>query len=334
MDRSRALATAVAAVGEAAALTRSLQAEIATAGDRLLKADRSPVTVADLGAQVLVTARLAEAFPDIPVLAEEDASQLAGPGSEPIAMRVVAAVRRVRPSLDHDAIVRLLGMGGASGGPSGRFWVLDPVDGTKGFLRGQQYAIALALLEDGEVTLGVLGLPNLPVRPGDTSGPRGIVTGAVRHEGAWARPLAGGRERPIRVSDISDPREGSFCESVERAHSSQGTTARIASRLGLTAPPYRVDGQTKYAIVARGEAAIYLRLPSRPGYQEKIWDHAAGSLIVEEAGGRVTDVHGRPLDFSAGRVLGNSGGIVVTNGVIHDAVLEAVRAEIESATRT
>ena len=95
-----------------------------------------------------------------------------------------------------------------------------------------------------------------------------------------------------------------------------------------------MDGQTKYAIVARGEAAIYLRLPSRPGYQEKIWDHAAGSLIVEEAGGRVTDVHGRPLDFSAGRVLGNSGGIVVTNGVIHDAVLEAVRAEIESATRT
>ncbi len=328
MDRSRALAAAVAAVGEAAAVTRTVQAGIAARSERVLKNDRSPVTVADLAAQAVITARLHEAFPEIPVLAEEDPTLLRDPARSDLAAGVLRAVRLVRPDLDGDAVDRLLGLGGAAGGPRGRFWILDPVDGTKGFLRGQQYAIALALLEDGRVTLGVLGLPNLPLRPGDPTGPRGVIAGAVRCHGAWLRPLEGGRHSPIRVSDVSDPRRGSFCESVESAHSSHATTARIASRLGLDAPPYRVDGQTKYAIVARGEAAIYLRLPSSPGYREKVWDHAAGSLIVEEAGGRVTDVHGRPLDFSRGRELGNSGGIVVTNGAIHETVLAAVRAEL------
>jgi len=328
MAGGRELAAAVGAVAEAAAVTRAVQSEIAASGDRLLKADRSPVTIADLAAQAVITARLLEVSGEVPVLAEEDAAIMSDPSHAGVADRVVEAVRLVRPAFGREDVADLLSRGGAAGGPEGRYWVLDPVDGTKGFLRGQQYAIALALLEDGEVTLGVLGLPNLPLRPGDTDGPRGVIAGALRGGGAWVRPLEGGGRTPIHVSDLSDPRDGSFCESVERSHSSHGTTARIASRLGLTAPPYRVDGQTKYAIVARGEAAIYLRLPSSPGYREKIWDHAAGSLIVEEAGGRVTDVHGAPLDFSRGRELPGSAGIVVTNGAIHWAVLDAVRAEL------
>jgi 3'-phosphoadenosine 5'-phosphosulfate (PAPS) 3'-phosphatase len=80
--------------------------------------------------------------------------------------------------------------------------------------------------------------------------------------------------------------------------------------------------------VARGEASIYLRLPRDTSYREKVWDHAAGSLVVEEAGGRVSDLDGRPLDFSEGRLLGNHRGIVCTNGAIHDQVLEACRAEL------
>ena len=86
----------------------------------------------------------------------------------------------------------------------------------------------------------------------------------------------------------------------------------------------RVDSQAKYAIVAQGEAQIYLRLPTRKDYREKIWDHAAGSIVVEEAGGRVSDVRGAPLDFGRGRTLESNSGIIATNGPIHDRVLEAV----------
>ncbi|MCB0191961.1 MAG: 3'(2'),5'-bisphosphate nucleotidase, partial [Anaerolineae bacterium] len=61
-----------------------------------------------------------------------------------------------------------------------------------------------------------------------------------------------------------------------------------------------------------------------PGYREKIWDHAAGSLIIEEAGGRVTDMYGKPLDFSSDYKMNDNRGVIVSNGDLHDAVLEAL----------
>jgi 3'(2'), 5'-bisphosphate nucleotidase len=87
-----------------------------------------------------------------------------------------------------------------------------------------------------------------------------------------------------------------------------------------------MDGQTKYGMLARKSADIYLRLPSpkTPDYYEKIWDHAAGSLIVEEAGGVVTDIHGRALNFGLGRKLSVNQGVVASNGKMHQAVIEAI----------
>ena len=85
-----------------------------------------------------------------------------------------------------------------------------------------------------------------------------------------------------------------------------------------------MDSQAKYAVVARGEAEIYLRLPTRADYREKIWDHAAGALIVSEAGGKVTDIAGKPLEFHHGRALDANRGLVVTNGPLHGPVLAAL----------
>ena len=105
----------------------------------------------------------------------------------------------------------------------------------------------------------------------------------------------------------------------------QSESAAIARRLGIEREPFRIDSQCKYAAVARGDASIYLRMPTRKDYREKIWDHAAGKIVVEAAGGTVTDVNGRTLDFRHGRTLEENRGIVATAGPIHDAVLEAVR---------
>jgi 3'(2'), 5'-bisphosphate nucleotidase len=86
-----------------------------------------------------------------------------------------------------------------------------------------------------------------------------------------------------------------------------------------------MDSQCKYGAVARGDASIYLRLPTRSDYQEKIWDHAAGMLVVEQAGGRVSDIDGAPLDFRHGRTLARNRGVVATAGGVHARVLEAIR---------
>src|SRR5690606_6751478 len=119
--------------------------------------------------------------------------------------------------------------------------------------------------------------------------------------------------------------DATFCESVEAGHSAHGDQAAIAEKLGITKPSVRMDSQAKYGSIARGAGDIYLRLPVKATYQEKIWDHAAGDLIVREAGGRVTDIHGKSLDFSVGRTLANNKGVVAAPAASHPKVLSVVQ---------
>ncbi len=320
---------AIEAVRKACALCRQVRATLVSE-ETMAKQDKSPVTVADFGAQAVVISRLLATFPEDRVVGEEDAADLRAASGREIREKVVQHVRLIETALVEDDILSAIDHGKYAGGPRGRHWTLDPIDGTKGFLRGEQYAVALALIEDGQVVLGVLGCPNLPVDAANAAGPQGCLFVASRGAGVQMQALDTEEVRPIRVTAIAEPGEASFCESVESGHSAHDDAARIAQLLGVTAPPCRMDSQCKYAAVARGDASIYLRLPTRADYQEKIWDHAAGCIIVQEAGGRVSDVHGRPLDFSIGRTLRDNQGVVATNGLLHDAVIAATRQVLTS----
>ena len=320
-------AAAIDAVVAASKVCREVQARL-VAGTSLQKGDKSPVTVADFAAQAIVSHLLAEAAPAIPMVGEEDASALREPDNAELRDKVVASVQAVFPALDAEAVLAAIDRGTYAGGATGRHWVLDPIDGTKGFLRLDQYAVALALIEDGEVVLGVLGCPNLPVSADAPSGPKGCIFAAVKGEAAVQRGVDDATETAIQVDPVDDPAQSRFCESVEKGHTSQSDSAKVAQRLGITAPPYRIDSQCKYAAVARGDAAVYLRLPTRPGYVEKTWDHAAGVAVIVAAGGTVTDCRGIPLDFSLGRRLEANKGVIVTNGRFHDRVVTAVREQM------
>lgn len=325
------LKVAVEAVRLASSLCQAVRAALITE-DTLAKHDASPVTVADFGAQAVISELLMKAFPGDPLVGEEDASHLRG--DEPAALRskVVQHVQAVMPEMAESGILSAIDRGTFAGGARGRHWTLDPIDGTKGFLRGEQYAVALALIEDGQVVLGVLGCPNLPLDGAQPNGAAGCLFMAHRGAGATAQALSGGGARPIRVMPSADPATTCFCESVESGHTSHSRAARVAELLGVRAAPLRMDSQAKYAAVARGDAAAYLRLPTKAGYEEKIWDHAAGCLVVTEAGGQVTDIHGKPLDFSIGRTLRANQGVVATNGRFHDRVIAAVGRVLSSGT--
>jgi 3'(2'), 5'-bisphosphate nucleotidase len=316
-----ALRAVAAASGLCAAVQRG-RAEVAAAA----KTDRSPVTVADYGSQALVCRLLSRSFPADGVLAEEHSAELLSEGGTALTAALVSAVgAALGTAASLEEICGWIEHG--RGTSSARQWILDPVDGTKGFLRGGQYAVALALLEGGRLRLGVLGCPNLPRADG-----RGALLGAERGGGAFeASPDAPGERRPIRVSDAADPAELVFVESVESGHADHGSHARICELLGAGREPLRMDSQAKYAAVARGDASVYLRLPNpkTPEYRQKAWDHAAGALIVAEAGGRVTDAFGKELDFAAGPKLVNNRGVVATGGKCHDAVIAAVVEALE-----
>jgi 3'(2'), 5'-bisphosphate nucleotidase len=320
LDYHRESEIAARALREAASLCRRVQQAIAP--EVLEKRDKSPVTVADFGSQALVCRRLAQAFPDDPVVAEEDSAELRREDNAPLLHQVVEQVQRFNPSARPDDVCRWIDHGGAREGGR-RFWTLDPIDGTKGFLRGEQYAIALALIVDGRPELGLLACPNYPARDPAASGRLFI---AVRGRGTCAGPIGGPADREtVRVSGCSDLKDARICESVEAAHSSHSDAARVAEELGIAVEPVRLDSQAKYGLVAAGEAEIYLRLPTRADYREKIWDHAAGALVVTEAGGAVTDVAGKPLEFHHGRELIANRGVIATNGRLHARVLEALR---------
>ncbi|PRQ49413.1 putative phosphoric monoester hydrolase [Rosa chinensis] len=244
-------------------------------------------------------------------------------------------------NLTTEDVLRAIDNGKSEGGSCGRHWVLDPIDGTKGhhwgfyikelfqcdlkhscflcdlqlnnrlvslqgcqssiwkslvhiycvsmFVRGDQYAIALALLDEGKVVLGVLACPNLPLAN---------IYAAI----GWFIIAK------VYVSATENPEDASFFESYEAAHSLHVLSSTIAKKLGVKAPLVRIDSQAKYGALSRGDGAIYLRFPHK-GYREKIWDHAAGCIVVTEAGGVVTDAAGNPLDISKGSYLDLETGI-------------------------
>ena len=272
--------------------------------DVLTKPDDSPVTVADLGAQALINHAISTAF-DYPIIAEEDANALRQ--DDDLRETVVGHVKKIASDLDESRILDAIDLGDHDGS-SGRYWILDPIDGTKGFIRGpeHQYAVALALVDGGEPVLGILGTPV------------GLFT-AIKGEGATL--YASGKPLLLHVNRMEpgDDRDDLVCESFERGGDE---IDRVVEILGVASPTLRLDGQTKYAAVARGRSSVFLDLSSDTA---KVWDHAAGCLVVEEAGGKVTDTNGEPLDFSQGRMLEGNFGIVATNGIFHDAVLDAIR---------
>ena len=293
----------------------------------IAKKDRSPVTIADFGAQSIVCSALAKAFPSDPVVGEEDAGELRQAAMEEILLQVTDFVKEIIPEANSEAVLDWIDHG--NGTVSKRYWTLDPIDGTKGFLRGEQYAIALALVEEGEIKVGVLACPALAMNMAEKTGEKGLLFVAVRGEGATVMPLSGGTASKIKVVVSGDRENLRFVESVESAHGDQTLQQAIAREVGISGSSLRMDSQAKYAAVASGQAALYLRLPSpkTPDYREKIWDHAAGVIIVEEAGGTVTDMWGKPLDFSLGAKLIHNQGVVVSNGTIHGGAIAALSRE-------
>ncbi|GMP52858.1 hypothetical protein CsSME_00018528 [Camellia sinensis var. sinensis] len=238
------------------------------------KDDDSPVTVADWSVQAMVSWMLSEYFgrQNVSIVAEEDVETLSKADSADLLDAVVSTVneclaeaprfglKRPDKTIGNSQVLEAISRCNSSGGPTGRHWALDPVDGTLGFVRGDQYAVALALIDNGRVVLGVLGCPNYPMRkewlnihhqhyrsmskslPSSHSWEEGCVMYAsTGSDEAWMQPLIRGDEKfewpnfakLIRVSSIDDPALATFCEPVEKTNSNHSFTAGLAHSVGL-----------------------------------------------------------------------------------------------------
>jgi len=312
------------AVRQASLLVKQVQAEMVSSA--LTKDDRSPVTVADFAAQALVGYLLEKSFPQDAMIGEEDSSVLQNPEEGETLMNITHFVGQYTDGATPEKVCEWIDRGSAQSAT--RFWTLDPIDGTKGFLRGDQYAVAFALVVDGAVQIGVLGCPNLTEGYRSEIGGPGSLVVSARGQGTWVTTIEGKTAyKRMQASLQDDPAQTRLLRSFESGHTNVSQIDLVAEALGVQAAPVRMDSQAKYSVLAAGHGDLYLRLlsSSMPNYREKIWDQAAGALVIEEAGGKVSDLDGKQLDFTAGRTLANNRGICASNGKLHPAALTALR---------
>ncbi|CAD6644958.1 BJ4_G0034420.mRNA.1.CDS.1 [Saccharomyces cerevisiae] len=354
MALERELLVATQAVRKASLLTKRIQSEVISHKDSttITKSDNSPVTTGDYAAQTIIINAIKSNFPDDKVVGEESSSGLSDAFVSGILNEIKANDEVYNknykkgdflftndqfPLKSLEDVRQIIDFGNYEGGRKGRFWCLDPIDGTKGFLRGEQFAVCLALIVDGVVQLGCIGCPNLVLSSygaQDLKGHEsfGYIFRAVRGLGAFYSPSSDAESwTKIHVRHLKDTKDMITLEGVEKGHSSHDEQTAIKNKLNIS-KSLHLDSQAKYCLLALGLADVYLRLPIKLSYQEKIWDHAAGNVIVHEAGGIHTDaMEDVPLDFGNGRTLATKG-VIASSGPreLHDLVVSTSCDVIQS----
>lgn len=304
------------AVQQAAHLCRRVQQTFITVSE---KQDREPVTIADYGSQALIGRAIRHAFPVDAVLAEENGDQFSALVAPEQRRKITALLADIlNETITETDVVNWLNHGHHR--EAARTWIIDPIDGTLGFLASRRYTIAVGLRSGDKITGGIMACP------GYGEGGRLFFTEDGKQ--AFVQPLWGGSPRPVSVSPRRRAEALRVAESWESAHADHSALATIYAAAGFADLSIeRVDGQDKYALVAAGDADFYVRLSPKKDYQHKSWDHAAGYAIVTAAGGKVTDFNGVALDFSQGELLPHTG-MVVSNGFIHDDILRGVQVTL------
>jgi 3'(2'), 5'-bisphosphate nucleotidase len=282
------------------------------------KTDKEPVTIADYGSQALICEAISRAFPNDAVMAEESGQQFLSLVEDDQRKQIVQLISTVLGrSVTETNIVEWLDFNTTIN--AHRTWIIDPIDGTKGFLAMRHFAIAVGVLEGGQLTAGVMGCPGYP------NYERGALLYAQNGK-TMLEPMTGGEARQVSTSKTTNAAEIRVLESVEKSHASHDRMERVRMKAGLEDSILeRIDSQEKYARIAAGDGELYLRLPRlNSENRHMIWDHAAGAALVFAGGGKVTDIDGSPLDFTQGRLMAKNQGMIVSNGAIHDRVLQAV----------
>lgn len=183
-----------------------------------------------------------------------------------------------------------------------RVWIIDPIDGTSGFIKKDgDFAVQIGLAENGNAVVGVVYLPA-----------RDMLYFASRDEGAF-RII--GNEPPLRLNVSTKTDFAEMDIAVSRDHRSP-KMSRIIQDLGLRKEIGRGSVGVKIGLIAEQTCDLYIHLSHRT----KFWDTCAPQIILEEAGGRVTDLFGNEFRYDLESVL-NLNGIVASNGIAHERTL-------------
>ncbi|KAF7841972.1 putative PAP-specific phosphatase, mitochondrial isoform X1 [Senna tora] len=339
------LEAAVDAVERACRLCVDVKSSLFSSDGRVLeKNDQTPVTVADFGVQALISLELGKLFPSIPLVAEEDSAFLRSRNlAETVVNAVTAKASPTNKPCTQDDVLDAIDRGGKDafvfGSNPATYWVLDPIDGTRGFLKASKalYVVGLALVVDGEIVVGVMGCPNWQTdlskkSTADFEECNDILNGSgaimIAHIGCgtWTKRFSLLQDRTTKFPGAWTRCFVDGFDVVHKAHfcipdSQTWESLPLSSIFNATTEPDSVEDNQilllptccgslcKYLMVASGRASVFI-LRAKEKTIIKAWDHAVGMICVHEAGGKLcsewffyTIVISNSLMFSAEIVI-------------------------------
>ena len=268
------------------------------------KQDHSPVTVADLASQIYIISKLKDIFPEDSVIAEESFSTIVNLSNEKL---IQSCYNELNLSLEPD-FKELLNYRGV---PSPNQWSIDPIDGTKGYLKGLSYAIGIGLISNRVKLFSIIGVPNYRENQAAIFyAKKGRGTSVAYGESEFSSVI---------VSDKKNINDYTLCHSL---HYDEPWVLKLANILGIK-KFVQIDSMAKFCMIADGSSDLYIKPMARD--RSFIWDFLPGDLLVTEAGGVVTDLMGNVPEYINEKCVISTPGLLVSNGRSHKEIIEVIK---------
>jgi len=268
------------------------------------KDDESPVTLADYASQLFIVKKLREKFPNDQIIAEESYNSH-------IDINVQKIIKRCYRSLELDLVEDIERLLNYRGSYSPRQWTIDPIDGTKGFQKNLSYAVGIGFMDNSELIAAAIGVPNY-----NEKGRAIFIAG--KNQGTR---VSYGEEDfiPISVTNKNNIKKAKMCHSLHYNEPWVMEFAQIAEISNII----QIDSMAKFCMVADGTADLYIKpMDENRSFS---WDFLPGVLIVNEAGGIVSDLKGNNIKFNNEKCIISAPGLVASNGVLHEEILKYLK---------
>ena len=270
-----------------------------------IKKDDSPVTLADFASQIFIISNIKKYFPEDQIIAEEESSAFLDLDAENIIKRCYTSLNVIFEENLKDTL-------NYRGLSSKRQWTVDPIDGTKGFQRDLAYAIGMGFMIQGEPTVCAIGVPNYK----NTSL---TIFSAEKNHGA---KVSYGDQNftIISVSNKNDFKKFRICHSL---HYNKPWVLDFARSIGVS-NFIPLDSMVKLCMVADGSSELYIKPMNMQ--RSFTWDFLPGELLVKEAGGKITDIRGNPIQYVNDKCKITAPGLIASNGIMHEELLNALKS--------
>ena len=265
------------------------------------KEDDSPVTIADYATQIYIINKILEQFPEDQIIAEEDDNSFI----DNKAKRSINSCYKALNIGENINIEKTLMIKDKK--KTSRQWTVDPIDGTKGFQKGLSYAIGVGFMKKSDPKICAIAVPNYK-KFGNTS------FFAEKDKGSkFATNIS--EFKPIKVSHQSQLKQAKLCHSL---HYDEPWVMDFAKRAEIT-NFIQIDSMTKFCMIADGTADLYVKPMNKS--RSFAWDFLPGILLVQEAGGTVSDLRGNKIEFNNDKCIVSTPGLIASNSIIHNDII-------------